>query len=55
MRVEKGLLTVVQDADHRGGEIDMHCGFPGDVAALHGAKMQGSWASTHLIRDAMPL
>jgi len=55
MRVEKSLLTVVRDANHRGGEIDVHGGFPGDVAAPHGAKMQGGWASTHLIRDAMPL
>jgi len=55
MRAEKGLLTVVRDADHRGGEIDMQGGFPGDVAVSHGAKMQGGWASTHLIRDARPL
>ena len=55
MRVEKGLLTVVWDAYHCVGEIDAHGGFPGDVVVPHGAKMQGSWASTHLIRDAMPL
>jgi hypothetical protein len=55
MRAEKGLLTVVRDANHRVGEIDMQGGFPGDVTPPHGAKMQGSWASTHLIRDARPL
>jgi hypothetical protein len=55
MWAEKGLLTVVREANHRGGEIDMQDGFSGDVAAPHGAKMQGSWASTHLIREAMPL
>jgi hypothetical protein len=55
MRAEKGLLTVMRGAYHCVGEIDAHGGFPGDVAAPHGAKMQGGWASTHLIRYAMPL